>query len=333
MHGMHYQPALAALAVSLACLWVLLSPFGRRLMLDRPNARSLHDRPVPRSGGIAIAAGTAAGAAANAAAPGALGIVLIAAAVLVVVSLLDDVLTLPTLLRLAAHLAAAGAVLLFSIGGVGPAAAVLLILAIGWSANLYNFMDGSDGLAAGMAVFGFGGYALAAQQAGDAPLAGLSASIAAASGAFLVFNFPPARIFMGDAGSVPLGFLAGALGVLGWHGGAWPLWFPMLVFAPFACDATLTLIKRLLRRERVWQAHREHYYQRLVRMGFGHRGTALIEYAAMAGCAATALLAREASSAFQIGAVGAATLVLIAIALWIDARWARFSRESGGAPA
>ena len=333
MQGMQVQPALAAFAVSLASLWILLSPPVRRLLLDRPNPRSLHERPVPRSGGIAIFAGVAAGAAFV---PHGLAATLAAAGALAAVSLVDDVLPLPTLVRLAAHLGAAAAVLLLNTGVTDPVALVLLLLAIAWSTNLYNFMDGSDGLAGGMALIGFGAYALAAHQSGHAALAGLSAGIAVASAAFLLVNFPPARIFMGDVGSVPLGFLAGALGVVGWREGAWPLWFPMLVFAPFACDATLTLLKRLLRRERVWQAHREHYYQRLVRMGFGHRGTALIEYAAMAGCAATGLLVRAASPELQLGAVGAATIVLIAIALWIAARWARWrrsGRDSKGAPA
>jgi hypothetical protein len=125
---------------------------------------------------------------------------------------------------------------------------------------------------------------------------------------------------------VPLGFLAGALGALGWLDGVWPLWFPVLVFAPFVGDATLTLFRRLARRERVWQAHREHYYQRLVRMDFGHRGTAWIEYGAMAACAAVALLAREASPVLQAAAVCASAAALAAIAVWVDLRWARTRR-------
>jgi UDP-N-acetylmuramyl pentapeptide phosphotransferase/UDP-N-acetylglucosamine-1-phosphate transferase len=184
-----------------------------------------------------------------------------------------------------------------------------------------------------MAVFGFGAYTWAAHQAGHAGIAAASGSVAVASLAFLLVNFHPARIFMGDAGSVPLGFLAGALGALGWREGAWPLWFPVLVFAPFVCDATLTLAKRALRGERVWEAHKEHYYQRLVRMGFGHRGAAWIEYAVMAACAATALLFRTARPGVQAAALVAAALVLIAIAAWIDARWSRTRGDSGGEPA
>lgn len=333
--------ALAAYSVTLACLWLLLSRFGRRLMLDRPNERSLHERPVPRSGGIAIAAGIAAGVAAHAAMGGAavpfvFVVTLAVAGALALVSLADDILTLPTRLRLAAHLAAAGAVLGVGMGISDPMPFALLLLAVAWYANLYNFMDGSDGLAGGMAVFGFGAYAWAAHQSGHAALAVLGGAVAVASLAFLLMNFHPARLFMGDVGSVPLGFLAGALGVLGWRDGVWPLWFPLLVFAPFVCDATLTLLKRLLRRERIWQAHKDHYYQRLVRMGIGHRGVAWIEYAVMAGCTAIALLIRTAEPGMQAVAVGAATAALVAIAVWVDARWVRWKRaqeNSGGAPA
>jgi UDP-N-acetylmuramyl pentapeptide phosphotransferase/UDP-N-acetylglucosamine-1-phosphate transferase len=323
MPAMDFQPALAAFVGSLAGLWILLHSPLRRLLLDRPNARSLHERPVPRSGGVAIAAGTVAGLAM---APQPLLAAFALAAVLAMLSLADDVLPLPTLLRLAAHLAAAGAFVALMFGAGDLVQLALLSLAIAWYANLYNFMDGSDGLAGGMAVIGFGAYAWAAQQSGHAALAASGAVLAAASFAFLLFNFHPARLFMGDVGSIPLGFLAGALGLLGWRDGVWPLWFPVLVFAPFVCDASLTLLRRLARAERVWRAHKDHYYQRLVRMGFGHRGTASIEYATMASCAAVALLAREGSPGVQLAAVGAMTAALSAIAIWVDLRWARARR-------
>ncbi|MDH5212110.1 MAG: glycosyl transferase, partial [Betaproteobacteria bacterium] len=235
-----------------------------------------------------------------------------------------------TLVRLALHLGAAAAVLAVDLEVSAPLLFVVFALALAWTANLYNFMDGADGLAGGMAVFGFGAYALAAHLFGAQTLAALCASLAAAAGAFLVFNWHPARLFMGDVGSVPLGFLAGALGLQGWAIGAWPLWFPLLVFAPFMCDATLTLIKRLLRRERVWQAHREHYYQRLVRMGFGHRGAAFVEYAAMAACASLALLVMRETAVVQGIALAFAAVALAGVAVWIDARWARFLRAAEG---
>lgn len=320
------MPAMLALApvaaflVALLAARLLLTPAGRRIALDTPNERSLHAQPVPRTGGIAIAAGIAAACAL--AAPG-LPVILLAALALALFSFADDLYGLPTLVRLAAHLAAAAAVLAYELHYTEPVLFVLFLLAIAWSANLYNFMDGSDGLAGGMALIGFGAYAVAAQLSGAPAFAALCAAIAAAAAAFLVFNFHPARLFLGDTGSVPLGFLVGALGLWGWSRAYWPIWFPLLVFAPFMCDATLTLLRRALRRERLWQAHREHYYQRLVRMGFGHRGAALIEYAAMIACAAAALAARREPATVQAATVAGAAAVLIAIALWVDWRWAR----------
>ncbi|HUJ86594.1 MAG TPA: glycosyltransferase family 4 protein [Burkholderiales bacterium] len=325
---MLWQPALAAFVISLLCVKALISETGRRLALDHPNERSLHDRPVPRTGGLAIVAGVGAGLLVGA--PG-YAIALSLAAALALLSFLDDLFGLPTAVRLGGHLGAALALVLLELRFPGWAALVLLALALAWYANLYNFMDGSDGLAGGMAVFGFGAYAAAAWIADVRPLATLCLVLAAASAGFLVRNFHPARIFMGDVGSVPLGFLAGALGLIGWNARVWPLWFPLLVFAPFVCDATLTLAKRLLRGERVWQAHREHYYQRLVRMGFGHRGAALIEYAAMLGCGAAAVCACNQGREVQIAVLAASIFVLILVAVWIDLRWARYVRESGSA--
>src|SRR5436189_286099 len=94
----------------------------------------------------------------------------------------------------------------------------------------------------GIAVLAGAAISLAVAATGDAPLAAASAALGAAAGAFLLLNFPPARIFLGDVGSVPLGFLAAALGLAGWRDDVWPLWFALLVFAPFIGDATLTLI-------------------------------------------------------------------------------------------
>jgi UDP-N-acetylmuramyl pentapeptide phosphotransferase/UDP-N-acetylglucosamine-1-phosphate transferase len=183
-------------------------------------------------------------------------------------------------------------------------------------------MDGSDGLAGGMAVIGFGTYGLAAWLGGNLELELLAWSIAAAAAGFLIFNFPPAKIFMGDVGSIPLGFLAGALGVAGWLQGLWPLWFPLIVFAPFIVDASVTLLRRALRRERIWQAHREHYYQRLILSGWSHRKTAIWEYALMLACAALALAGREAAAAMQ-AAVGVVAIAGCAVcAVWIDRRCA-----------
>jgi len=249
----------------------------------------------------------------------------IACGVLLAVSFLDDARGLPAALRLAAHLAVCGAFATIVLAPAHGALAIAAVaLALAWMANLYNFMDGSDGLAGGMALIGFACYGAAAWAADSREFALVNFSIAAAAAAFLVFNFHPARIFLGDAGSVPLGFLAAALGLIGWLQGDWAAWFPALVFSPFIVDASVTLARRCLRGERVWQGHREHYYQRLVRIGLGHRGTALAEYALMLACAAAALAALALPPPAQAAILAAAAAVYLGLILLVEQRWRRF---------
>ena len=308
-------------AVTLAALGLLLSKFGR-FALDRPNERSLHERPVPRTGGIGVLVGAFTSVAFGA---GALWLPIGLAVGLAVLSFIDDVRGLRTGVRLAAHLGAAMLFVWYALTPMHALELALIAIAVAWITNLYNFMDGSDGLAGGMALIGFAAYAFAAGAAHHEPLLLLNVALACAAAAFLLLNFPPARIFLGDVGSVPLGFLAAALGIVGWRDDVWPLWFPVLVFAPFIGDATITLIRRTARRERVWQAHRDHYYQRLVRMGAGHRSTALTGYVLMLVCGAVALYAREEPPAVQVTAFGGSALLLAVTAAWIDVRWARYS--------
>jgi UDP-N-acetylmuramyl pentapeptide phosphotransferase/UDP-N-acetylglucosamine-1-phosphate transferase len=128
---------------------------------------------------------------------------------------------------------------------------------------------------------------------------------------------------MGDAGSIPLGFLAAALGLVGWQQGLWPLWFPLLVFSPFIVDASVTLARRVLRRERFWRAHKTHYYQRLVQLGWGHRDTALAEYLLMAACGAAALWSLGQPQAVQLVVLAAAFVLYCALAIAVDLAWLR----------
>ncbi|MDO9467621.1 MAG: glycosyltransferase family 4 protein [Thiobacillus sp.] len=293
--------------------------------MDHPNERSLHVTPTPRIGGLGILAGVGvasiwlAGAGLlQAALP-----VVLAAFALAAVSVLDDVRGLPVALRFLAHFVAAAACML----ALGMTGWNLLAgtLAVVWMTNLYNFMDGSDGLAGGMAAIGFGALALAAMLGDAAGLAAVCAAIAAAALAFLRFNFPPARVFMGDAGSIPLGFLAASLGILGGLQGVWPWLFPLLVFSPFIVDASVTLIRRGLRGEKVWQAHRSHYYQRVVLLGATHRQLALAAYALMLAAAALAfaLLLYLQYTAWLL--ILSAAIYLL-IFLVIDRRWHRIPK-------
>ncbi len=315
---------LSFMAALLILLGMLRSGFGN-IALDHPNQRSLHAVPVPRTGGLALMGGMLAGW--GLLARGWLWPVVLIAVLLGVVSFLDDTRGLPVRWRLAAHFLAACALMLGVGTEVGPLAMLIAVPATVWMVNLYNFMDGSDGLAGGMALLGFGFYGLAAWLGGQPAFALANLIVAAAAGAFLLFNFHPARIFMGDAGSIPLGFLAAALGFLGWQRGIWAPWFPPLVFSPFVVDASVTLVKRLLRGEKVWQAHRGHYYQRLVRMGAGHRNTAMLEYVLMTAAGGSSVWAAGQGGTLQAAFLLAWVLVYGGLLGWIDARWGRFNRQ------
>ena len=313
---------LTAFAAALVVVWWLARS---RLALDEPNARSLHQRPVPRTGGIGIHLGAVLGW--LVAVPDVPWVVWPPYAAVLAISLFDDLHGVPVVVRLVVHLLAGGlmaAVLIFEPAGV--AWLLLIAVAVAWMANLYNFMDGSDGLAGGMAVFGFATYGAASWFGGGASFALANFSVAAAATAFLAFNFHPARIFMGDVGSVPLGFLAGAFGIAGWLQHDWPWWFPALVFSPFIVDATVTLARRLLRGERTWTAHRDHYYQRLVQLGWGHRGTALAEYALMLGCGTLALLGLHLTTIGQAIVLTCVAGIYLVLIVAIERAWARRGR-------
>ena len=312
--------AVLALAVTVAALATVLRAAWATRMLDRPNERSLHAKAVPRAGGLAILAGIAVGVLPLwAALDHRLRLALAGYALLALVSWVDDVRGLPAAPRLLAHLAVAAG---WAIGlGLPPAWAALAVLAIAWSTNLYNFMDGADGLAGGMTAAGFGAMAIALAWAGAIGAAGLAAVVAAAAVGFLFFNFSPARVFLGDSGSIPLGFLAAVLGLHGWQLGAWSILFPLVVFLPFWFDATLTVLLRALRGEKPWQAHREHAYQKAVLSGLGHRRVALRWYALMLGCAVAALAVRTQPVTAQLWVLAAAVGVAGMLTLTVNRRY------------
>ncbi len=298
---------LSSLLLALAVSAVLCGWFVRRrhrLWLDQPGERSLHVMPVPRLGGVAICLGMAAGA--SLAWPIWHSLfeppLLVAVLLLWGVAVLDDVRSLPASVRffcqlLAACLAVFGAGIFWHTESMPWLWGVTGLLMYLWGTNLYNFMDGMDGFAGGMAVIGFTALAAMAIVAGDTAFACFCGLVVAANVGFLFFNFPPARLFMGDSGSTVLGFIMVAASLAGWQRELYPAWVPLLIFSPFWVDATITLFRRLLRGEKVWQAHRQHYYQRWVLAGYGHRQVVLVEYVLMLLCTLSAL-------AWQVWAAG-----------------------------
>lgn len=245
----------------------------RRAILDRPVARSSHRIAVPRGGGLAVMPliiGAWLLVAAIGPAPAGTVAIAALAAALALISWLDDLGGLPVGLRLAAHATAALAGLAFLpdaapvFQGLLPpildrAATVLLWV---WFINIYNFMDGIDGITGSeTACLGIG-IALVLAAAGTASDGTVTLALCAAAGGlgFLRWNWHPARIFLGDIGSVSLGYLLGWL-LLGLA--ARGLWMPALILPLYyLADATLTLGRRILAGERFWQPHREHFYQR-----------------------------------------------------------------------
>ena len=314
---------------------------SKLFLLDHPNVRSLHTVPTPRTGGVAIIVSLFLGLIA-AKVPGLLVMreglswsgwvhleswIVGMTMLLGFVSFLDDRGGVPVWLRLGCQLAASGILALgaglflpaiqFPLLGtieLGWLGAPLTILFLVWITNLYNFMDGMDGFAGGMTVLGCGFMAYFAWQADHEFILVSALLLSAASAGFLLYNFPPAKIFMGDVGSVASGFLCGALIILGCRDRVFDFWVPLILFSPFILDATITLIRRVWQREKVWVAHRTHYYQRLVLSGWGHRKAVLAEYAVMVLCGGFALLYQYASEEWQLVVLGAWGMLFLSLA-------------------
>lgn len=282
-----------ALVASAALTMRLVGWTTARGAIDIPNERSSHAQATPRGGGLAIVAVTLATAALVCilhpeAAGRVLGAMLPAAAI-AAVSWIDDIRSLPNRIRFAIHLGsaiAATAVLgpiervdLAGIGGfeLGLAAWPLTILWIAGLTNAFNFMDGIDGIAGITAAVA--GLVLAAVAAGcrSPAVGGIAAAFAAAAGGFLVWNWQPARIFMGDVGSAFCGFMLATL-PLALPRESIPAALPIAIapLCPFILDTGLTLVRRLVARENIFQAHRSHLYQRLVIAGWSHRAVAAL---------------------------------------------------------
>jgi UDP-N-acetylmuramyl pentapeptide phosphotransferase/UDP-N-acetylglucosamine-1-phosphate transferase len=289
--------AAGAFALSCAGTRMLVSLLRRGAVLDHPNPRSSHVAPTPRGGGIAVVAAIAiawVGLWVGGVLPVESLVIVLGAVVLGAIGWLDDLRGLSPALRLLVQFAAvAGGIWALPRGAVfqgwlPPALdGVATALAWVWFVNLFNFMDGIDGLdGSEAAAIGVGLMLLAAVGGGDLDVAAPATAIAAASLGFLVWNWAPARIFLGDVGSVALGYVLGFLLLEQAVRGHWRATLVLPLY--FLADATLTLLRRLLRGERVWQPHREHFYQRAVQRGLGHAAVVMRVIAAdivLIGCA------------------------------------------------
>jgi Fuc2NAc and GlcNAc transferase len=269
----------------------LLTGGVRRLVLSRglvdvPNARSSHLEPTARGGGIAIVVVVLSGCGLlilrdGVVTPTALGL-LAGGALVAWIGFLDDRGHVPAHLRLLVHVVALGGALA-AIGGLPPvplrsgtvdlglAGDAMACIACVWFLNLFNFMDGIDGIAASEAAFvSMAAAALSGTTGAPASLVLLWLLVGAASLGFLAWNWPPARIFMGDVGSGFLGFAIALLLVVSTGLSGLSVWTATILIAPFFADATVTLVARIARRERWYSAHRSHAYQWLSRRWGSH---------------------------------------------------------------
>jgi UDP-N-acetylmuramyl pentapeptide phosphotransferase/UDP-N-acetylglucosamine-1-phosphate transferase len=340
-------PALLAFVSAWLITRSLCSPKSFLSIFAHPNDRTLHSTPTPQTGGLAVIVSVVIALLAAASvlalvqpsqpllpkgvASGSLWI-MVSMLLVFTVSFIDDCIGLPASLRLGVQAAAAFII----IGGVGltlssipipgglmielglaaiPVSALLLI----WMANLYNFMDGMDGFAGGMTFWGFGFLAYFGWQTHFPVMLIISTFVAMSALGFLMHNFPPARIFMGDAGSITLGFLAGTFMILGVRDGIFELWVPIMIFSPFILDGTVTLMRRALRRKRIWEAHREHYYQRVVLSGWSHRRTVLAEYGIMILCGGLAVAYHHSTDKGRLIILGAWAGMFVLLAMLVHA--------------
>lgn len=263
--------ALATGVASFALSAVGLRILTARAVLDQPNARSSHRRPTPRGGGVAVMAALLPAFAAAAWAEGEiarLAPLLLGAVLVAGVSFIDDVRSLNAGLRLAAQGAAVTLGLLALpegpvLQGFVPDWLDLVLTALGWLwfINLFNFMDGIDGITAVETIaIGAGVAVVAALIERPGILLAFGLAAAAAAIGFLPWNWHRAKVFLGDVGSVPLGYVLGFLLLSLAVRGFWAAALVLPLY--YLLDATWTLLARLLRGEKVWHAHREHWYQR-----------------------------------------------------------------------
>jgi Fuc2NAc and GlcNAc transferase len=276
--------------VSLTLTLAVLSYATHHRILDHPVERSSHSVPTPRGGGLAVLAAAVVGLIVG------VGVHLVeprhavtlggGALVLGAIGWIDDTRGLNATFRLAVQIAVAVCTVFMWNGfpainvgqstlSLGAAGFLLGVIGIVWSINLFNFMDGIDGLAGSQAVLIFSAAAVLLWSKQAYSLGAVAVILAASAAGFLVWNWPPAKIFLGDVGSGPLGYLIAAIAVESenTHG------VPILAFATlggvFMADATITLFRRFVRGERPMEAHCDHAYQRLARAWGSHRPVTL----------------------------------------------------------
>ena len=263
------------------------------LSKDEPSSRGLHDHVVPRGGGLAIFGCVAIAGVMVHLLQGSVNVdldllTIISLTGIGVMGFLDDRFNLGVGLRLIAGLTLTT---LLAVGSIGDQSIVVFgqafdwsfgvvllagVIGLFWLMNLFNFMDGADGVAGVQSLIASGALAIWFAGSGQEFLALLNVGLAGACLGFLWFNWAPARVFLGDVGSLVLGAWFGVMSLIGVSQSGLPIEAFLILLGVFVFDATLTLVHRLLKRKRITQAHREHLYQKLILAGWGHGKVAVL---------------------------------------------------------
>lgn len=323
---------LLTLVGSYAGTFLIMRIAIRRKMIDIPNERSSHSVPTPRGGGIAIvfvwyasitflySAGLI---------ERDLFLALVAGVILAAVSLADDIYGLSPSIRLLVQVVTASAGIMI-LGGVKEPAlnsmwagltvivSIIAVIGIVWFVNLFNFLDGIDAYASVEAIAVATGILVIT---GSPESAVLIMSVAG----FLIWNWPKAKIFMGDTGSTQLGYILAILGIYYSNRDMMSLWGWILLTSLFWADATLTLYRRFRNREKLSVAHKKHFYQRLVRSGFSHARVVVLQICALAVLVAMVWLSEERIVTYYITSP-VSLLFVILLGRYADMRFG-FSKE------
>jgi len=236
-----------------------------KIFYDVPNQRSSHTKPTLKIGGVIIFSiffptiyNEYYSFSIN---------LLLPAFIIFIISFLDDLFHVSNLIRFLFHLFAS--IIFISLLPIDNIfISMFFVISMIWITNLYNFMDGIDGLSVSMTIVGFSSFAYIFYLKSAYDLSVISSLLVFVVLPFFYFNFIKSKIFIGDSGATTIGFLAGALGLIGWTNELFPIWFPILIFVPFGADATLTLILRLYERKNPFQPHNEFFFHKLIFLGY-----------------------------------------------------------------
>ncbi|HEY4785922.1 MAG TPA: glycosyltransferase family 4 protein [Bacteroidales bacterium] len=315
---------LAICVLSFAITWIVRKVAIRKSIMDIPNDRSSHTIPTPRGGGLAVAVAWFIGLVcffAEGKIEKSLFYALLSGLPLTLIGFADDVFNLKPGVRFLVQFLCAAAALFFLRGlltldcglwtlDYGLFLTPLAFIAIIWSVNLFNFLDGIDGYIGSEIVFiGVSAFALTGNHVG--------LLLAVATFGFLIWNWPKAKIFMGDVGSTLLGFSVAVLAV--YHQNNLSLSIPvwLILTSVFWFDATVTLFRRRMNKEKLSEAHRKHAYQRIVQAGFSHRKTTLWAISLNVIGFGLAWLANTYKT-YNLAYLFADIVILFAVLRWID---------------